>query len=634
MQYRHEIDGLRALAVVPVILFHGGFSSVAGGFIGVDVFFVISGYLITNLVLENLSAGHFSLLRFYERRARRILPALFFMMLVCVPLALWLMLPFQLVDFGRSLIGTSLFASNILFWQNSGYFSAPAAENPLLHTWSLAVEEQFYIIAPLAILFLWRMGKRGLWIGLSCSFLLSLGLAHYLAPRQIDMNFYLLPTRAWELLSGGLLALYLTRYAAPKGWLAEIAALLGLGMVVGAFTLFRDNFLWPSFYTLVPVGGTVLILLCANASNLTGRILRLRPLVGLGLISYSAYLWHFPLFAFAHIHNETYLHGVPPPPQTLMAALAVGTVILGTLSWSFIERPFRRTSQPLLPTQRGIFVGSALGALVSLAIGASLIAGGGLVGRYPPHQQAWVTMSPPQHSDYLRGRYRKFITANWRLFKKGDTRPILLLVGDSFSQDLLNMIRENKAFSQYLILADYIPGTCQIYKGKDDISVFWSKKERSFCTKLKRPRTERIRAADVIILASSWKQWAVERLPGTIKALDLRADQQIFVLGFKSMPYQLRSLIGMDHAALQGLRVPPDPRTQRINTYMRRTLPDSQFIDLMRATCDAGTACPLVTRTGDLISYDGRHLTPEGARYIGSQIFSKTRLSKFMSQTD
>ena len=149
MKYRAEIDGLRALAVVPVILFHAGFELFSGGFVGVDVFFVISGYLITTILIEDIESQRFSLVNFYERRARRILPALFFVMLVCIPFAWMWMLPYQMKDFSQSLVAVSLFASNILFWRESGYFAAAAEEKPLLHTWSLAVEEQYYVLFPI-----------------------------------------------------------------------------------------------------------------------------------------------------------------------------------------------------------------------------------------------------------------------------------------------------------------------------------------------------------------------------------------------------------------------------------------------------------------------------------------------------
>ena len=213
MKYRAEIDGLRALAVLPVILFHAGFEWFSGGFVGVDVFFVISGYLITTIIISEMAEGKFSIVNFYERRARRILPALFFVMVVCLPFAILLLAPSDLKDFGQSLVSTATFSSNILFWWERGYFGTALELKPLLHTWSLAVEEQYYIIFPLFLTLAWKFGIRKITIFLMLIFLISLSLAHFTSiygvfDRIITGSFYLIPTRAWELLVGVFIAIY------------------------------------------------------------------------------------------------------------------------------------------------------------------------------------------------------------------------------------------------------------------------------------------------------------------------------------------------------------------------------------------------------------------------------------------
>ena len=234
MKYRAEIDGLRALAVLPVILFHAGFEWFSGGFVGVDVFFVISGYLITTIIISEMAEEKFSIVNFYERRARRILPALFFVMAVCIPFAWYFMLPSQLKGFGDSLASVALFVSNIHFWLGSGYFAIGQTENPLLHTWSLAVEEQFYIFFPLFLLMFWRLGLRRLIILLLIIFLISFSIANWATffgwhQKIASGGFFLIPTRAWELLIGSFLAFYLKFYGNRVGnfW-GELLSFIGL----------------------------------------------------------------------------------------------------------------------------------------------------------------------------------------------------------------------------------------------------------------------------------------------------------------------------------------------------------------------------------------------------------------------
>lgn len=211
MEYRREIDGLRALAVLPVILFHAGFKTFSGGFIGVDVFFVISGYLITTIILAELEQGKFSIVNFYERRARRILPALFLVMLVCIPFAWIWLLPSDMKGFSHSLIAVAVFASNILFWSESGYFDTATELKPLLHTWSLAVEEQYYVLFPLFLMLLWKLGKRCILVILGVVFAGSFAVAEWKSYAEPAAAFYLLPARAWELLIGAFAAFYLSK---------------------------------------------------------------------------------------------------------------------------------------------------------------------------------------------------------------------------------------------------------------------------------------------------------------------------------------------------------------------------------------------------------------------------------------
>ena len=357
LKYRAEIDGLRALAVIPVILFHAGFELFSGGFVGVDVFFVISGYLITTILIEDIEKNRFSLTSFYERRARRILPALFFVMFICIPFAWMWMLPSQMKDFSQSLIAVSFFASNILFWRESGYFDAAAEEKPLLHTWSLAVEEQYYVLFPIFLFFTWRFGKNKVFWMIVVFAAISLALSEWGWRNRATANFYLAPTRVWEILAGSIAAFVVQKRGVQAN---NSLSLLGLAAILFSIFAYDENTPFPSVYALVPVVGVVFLVLFAEKETLAAKLLSTKALVGIGLISYSAYLWHQPLFAFARIRSPEHLS------LTLMSSLAIASIILAWVSWKFVEKPFRKTNKFSV---KSIFLYSFAGILCFSVLG-------------------------------------------------------------------------------------------------------------------------------------------------------------------------------------------------------------------------------------------------------------------------
>lgn len=363
MTYRPEIDGLRAIAVIPVILFHAGMPLFTGGFIGVDIFFVISGYLITTIILAELEAGRFSIVQFYERRARRILPALFLVLGVCLPFAwLWLM-PNDLSEFMGSVIAVLGFSANMYFWRHSDYFDAATELKPLLHTWSLGVEEQFYVCFPIFLLLAWRMKRTGIAVCLVMGSLLSLSLAQYGASLRPVATFFLLPTRGWELAIGSLLAFYLgdtvqdqEKERVPPA-LSQLLSLAGLGLILYSILVFQKETPFPSLYTLVPTAGAGLLILFARPSTVVGRLLAGRVLVAVGLVSYSAYLWHQPLLSFARHRSLTDL------TPGVIASLIALTFGLAFVTWRYVERPFRQKEV----VSKRVLWGSAAGCALTMA---------------------------------------------------------------------------------------------------------------------------------------------------------------------------------------------------------------------------------------------------------------------------
>ena len=368
MNYRPEIDGLRAIAVLPVILFHTGLEAFSGGFVGVDVFFVISGYLIATLIILEMKAGDFRLLSFYERRARRLLPALYLVLAVCMPFAWFTLIPADLRDFGHSLAASAAFLSNLMYAEAmTGYFDNSSEFKPLIHTWSLSLEEQFYVLFPLALVVLWRFGIKwsifflSIFFGLSffSGVLGSLFQGHPLDFLGIKGAYYV--GRLWEPFLGVLTAFYLI-YKSPERSLAanQMMSLLGLAMVILSFVIFDKETVIPGFNALLPTVGTCLLIISTKPGTIVHHLLSFPLLVGIGLISYSAYLWHQPLLAFAR-HRW---FDVIPSQEAII--LCLGSFALAYISWRFVELPFRDRKQ-ILP--RTIWFSSLAGLVFFLSAG-------------------------------------------------------------------------------------------------------------------------------------------------------------------------------------------------------------------------------------------------------------------------
>ena len=463
IKYRAEIDGLRALAVIPVIFFHAGFSFFKGGFVGVDIFFVISGYLITTILIEDIEKKRFSIIYFYERRARRILPALFFVMLVCIPFAWMWMFPSQMKDFSQSLIAVSLFASNILFWRESGYFDAAAEEKPLLHTWSLAVEEQYYILFPIFLIFAWRFGKIRIFKMIVVMAVISLLLSEWGWRNKSIANFYLAPTRAWELFAGSIAAFMVQKKGVQKN---NPLSVLGLSMIVFSIFFYDETTPFPSMYSLVPVLGVVLLVLYAHKDTVVAKLLSIKMLVGIGLISYSAYLWHQPLFAFARIRSLEH------PSLFLMLTLCVLSMFLAYLSWRYIEKPFRKTGKA---SKNTIFLSSTFGIILFIIFGLNGHYNNGAFTKftYPPNISYESLSSRISNVGLPCDWNSKFDNANAYIgctFGDISAEDNIVLLGDSHSKAISYVIDEWASSNQKRIIwlkmngCQYLPNLVKNYQ--------------------------------------------------------------------------------------------------------------------------------------------------------------------------
>jgi peptidoglycan/LPS O-acetylase OafA/YrhL len=438
--YRPDIDGLRALAILSVVLYHAGLRWLPGGFTGVDIFFVISGYLIGGHIFSEVRAGAFSYLRFYQRRARRILPAFYALLLFTILAALLLLSPLEACLFGRSALAATLSISNLLFWHSARYFDTKSEFIPLLMTWSLGVEEQFYAIVPLLMVLLARLRRSFILPAICAVCALSLLLAQYQLSGQsqaaLQAAFYLLPARAWELGIG--VALAVTELSRKhRMWpndlpqlLTQGLSLLGLAMMLAPILLLTANTPFPGAAALPTVLGTALVI-AVPASWINRRLLSLPPLVFVGKVSYSWYLWHWPLLAFLHILCANRLPSAAP---FLAIASAFAAAVL---SYFFVEQPFRKSALPPGP----LLLRYALVSAAILAVCAGIWLSNGLPQRYPPLARMELA-SPPLGDDpcMIEGG-RDEPNASPACYNASNPKPAVVLWGDSHAAALAPGLR-------------------------------------------------------------------------------------------------------------------------------------------------------------------------------------------------
>jgi peptidoglycan/LPS O-acetylase OafA/YrhL len=583
MKYRSEIDGLRALAVVPVVLFHAGVHALSGGFVGVDIFFVISGYLITSIILTELEQGKFSVLNFYERRARRILPALYGVMAVSSVLGYLWMMPDEFKNYGQSLLATTLFSNNILLSVTSGYWDLNSEFKPLLHTWSLGVEEQYYILFPIFLMVGWKYFRKSIVASCLLIALASLLLANWGVDTRPEIAFYVLPTRAWEILLGALVAFYLkdrpdaaTDESTTKN---QLLSGCGLIMIVGAIVLFDKNYPAPGFYMLVPTLGAALIIVYARAGTLAHRLLADKLVVGLGLISYSFYLWHQPLLAFSRIYLKS------QPTLALSLGLVLMALVLSYLTWRFVEQPFRNRKAV---SRRTIFASSGLISCCFVGLGLYLNQSYGMASRVF------------DASVKLEEMDKRIYNSKVFSFKKDQfdhpEKLKILVIGNSYARDFINMTSETFDTSR----------TDIVYR--DDLT--------DCIVPFIDPLAEKLFSkADVIVFGGGFRKECVH---GDI-AFATGLGKKVFYFGNKHFGYNENWLI----------RLKAEQRADQYNVLLPETFEDEQhlssavppeyYISFLAPVVRNGEI-PITDHMGRLLSADRMHLTRYGAIFFGDKV--------------
>ncbi len=638
MKYRGEIDGLRTLAVVPVILFHAGIAPFGGGYIGVDVFFVISGYLISTIIINELDDGRFSILRFYERRARRILPALFFVMLVSSVFAWFWLMPRDLKDFAESLVAVTFFVSNFLFWLEAGYFETTAELKPLLHTWSLAVEEQYYIFFPVLMILLAPLGKRAVLNCLLVLFVVSFALSQWGIHNRPSATFFLLPARGWELLLGVFAALYLQRNPEfTRTFLAEVLAILGLILIVAPIFFYTHHTPFPGAYALPATIGTTLIILFSRSGTIAHRILANRPMVAIGLVSYSAYLWHQPVFAFFKHRFGSALF------EDYAFALIALSLVLAMFSYWVVERPFRRAA-----TLKQLSL--AMGACFVLVAGAATAFLTTVHENYkavPSYQWALENASPELISYLERRDVRRECDAEieelglqFCRFGADGPEPTIVIWGDSLSGALLHGMHEVARKNGIAGMA-FVSNGCPPVLGlrNTGLSTCTAETHAAVVEKIQNlAGVETVLIIGNLSVAMIAGNVLIDGDPTSEGAVRKKVQDVVKTFtsaGIKTVLVEQGPIYDEAVAEYELQRIRSDHDTPQSVTRAEQVdsvLPTRQLADVVDAYLETvdfycnETYCPSIDRDGNLVIYDRNHVTKNYSEKLAQLIFSKLDL--------
>ncbi len=614
MKYRAEIDGLRALAVVPVILFHAGLEMFSGGFVGVDVFFVISGYLITTILIEDIENNRFSIVNFYERRARRILPALFFIVSITLIFSLIYLPPHALKDIGQSIFSVSLFISNIFFYKEVDYFANTSELAPLLHTWSLGVEEQFYFIFPFLLLALKAVSRVGKSSVIFLLLVVSLLVSEWLVHVNSQLSFFMPYTRFWELAVGSLIALNVNKLNQIKSLLLiNILSIFGVVLIFIPMISYSATTIFPGFNALLPVVGTGLIIIFAKQNALVARVLAFRLFVNIGLLSYSLYLSHNVVFALSR--NI----GIPLSDWSVQMTLIIISVIISLISYFFIEKPLR-----FLKIKRNTYlIISSIFILIFAFIGYALHKTDGLknwkLSNLPSQLSAQVIDANEEISnrDLITS---KLLPSAGDPFDVNRTTDNVLILGDSKSEDLYISIARIYSGNKYQFRRLYVDDTEMV---GDPLN----KPNSSNMEKVISSKT--FAEADEVILTATWQSRSNQGVAEFVKFL-INEGKKVSIISTSnfndvaSLSYVIatRGIKESDLNSYLFEQIREDWRRQYLE--LKQTIEDQsldvRFLEKLNAFCDIDLKqCSLKDVNGWYI-YDSGHLTVNGYKYFGKYV--------------
>lgn len=593
MHYRREIDGLRALAVLPVILFHAGFETFSGGFVGVDVFFVISGYLITTIITAELEQGNFSIVNFYERRARRILPALFVVMLACFVVGYFLLMPDEFKNLGQSFVSTIFFSNNILLAMTSGYWDLASEFKPLLHTWSLGVEEQYYVVIPILLMLCWKFSKWAIPYLLFLIFASSLLFSIWFVSVSPRWAFYMLPTRAWELAIGALAAVYMSSIHSTcyNKKLSNSLSLVGVLLIAISIFIFDETTQSPGYQLLMPTIGAVLIIIFCNHDSLAFKLLGNRATVFVGMLSYSLYLWHQPVFAYLRVYSIE-------PPSSLSFLIALPVIfLLSFLSWRIVETPFR---DKLFINRRSVFMCSTVFSILFIVAGLYLNKSYGMPLRAFNEDIRIEDMDKRIYNE-------RIFSFKKDSFSPGEKKKILV-VGNSFGRDFVNITLESYDISNIdLVYRDDLGGCITTNTDMNPESLFVQ--------------------ADVIVFALGPTS-GIYSDNCSLKNISFAEEngKKIYYVGTKDFGYNLNWLIQLKGKEKNNKYNSIQNGVIEYDLSTHKAIPSKYYISLLAPTLINGKI-PVTDNYGRMLSTDRAHLTKYGAIYFGEKAVMNTTYS-------
>ncbi len=615
-EYRPDIDGLRSIAVLSVIFFHFEIGPFSGGFVGVDVFFVISGFLITRLISSELEAGQFTFQNFYIRRVRRILPALFFTLAVTFAAGTMLLDPAKLERLGLATVSATLSVSNFYFWHNVGYFDISADLKPLLHTWSLSVEEQFYMVWP-ALLFVFHRFWKSPWSVMTALAILGLGslaVGEWQLSDYPDQVFYLAPYRAFEFVIGAA-CVWLVRRRLKQNVALEIIAVCGLVLIAFSILAYDKATQFPGLAALVPCIGTA-ALVYAGEARFSGALLRNRISVGIGLISYSLYLIHWPLYVF----YKNWKFGALSTADKL--ALVAVSIVCASLMYRFIERPFRRTVDGafVVPPEKLLAICATAAGIVLIPAAAAGM-NDGWTWRYRPELRE-ILLHPASHRTNT-------------LVKKRNREPFplpgrqnALIIGDSHATDLFNALAQNDP--KVYIKRAGVSVICQpVIKEWSDTRLPETERcKGGFQRILTHPKFG-LKKVDYVLISARWRPWALKHFEETISALRRATSARIIIFGpTVEFSRDVPSLVAR-HGRIRGSQAFVNefrmPERMRLNEQLKQAAHalGVTYVDKIRLICGDGECPVFIPGTKQLMFVDYGHWSNSAAAYVGRMLRKK-----------